>query len=150
MTAGPSRIRSLGFLRLTTPNLDRWNDFATQILGMMPVSGPHDGSSYFRIDDRPYRVELVPGDAKGVAAVGFEVGDDHDLAAVAADLRAAGVAVDEASDAEADEHLVSGLARFVDPSGVHVELYYGPILDHVPVQTPLVSRFVTGDMGMGH
>ena len=31
-----------------------------------------------------------------------------------------------------------------------MELFYGPILDHVPVQTPAVSAFVTGDMGMGH
>ena len=41
-------------------------------------------------------------------------------------------------------------SAFDDPGGNPVELFYGPILDHVPVQTPLVSSFVTGDMGMGH
>jgi hypothetical protein len=30
-------------VRLTTPNLDRWDDFATSILGMMPVAGTHEG-----------------------------------------------------------------------------------------------------------
>ena len=62
------------------------------------------------------------------------------------DLRLGGTDVEVASSAEADDHLVTGLARFVDPSGLAVELFYGPILDHVPVQTPLISRFVTGDM----
>jgi 3,4-dihydroxy-9,10-secoandrosta-1,3,5(10)-triene-9,17-dione 4,5-dioxygenase len=117
---------------------------------MMPVAGTHPGSLAFRIDDRPYRLELVPGATKGVDAVGFEVGDDHDLAEASRRLRAAGVDVDEASEAESRERLVSGLLRFVDPSGVHVELFHGPILDHVRVQTPLVGRFVTGEMGMGH
>jgi 3,4-dihydroxy-9,10-secoandrosta-1,3,5(10)-triene-9,17-dione 4,5-dioxygenase len=150
MAAPPSHVRALGYVRLTTPNLERWEHFATSILGMMPVDGTHEGSRCFRIDKYPYRVELVPGDEKGVAAVGFEVGDDHDLASVSASLREAGIVVDEVSEAEARERLVSGLARFVDPSGVNVELFFGPILDHVRVQTPLVSGFVTGDMGMGH
>jgi 3,4-dihydroxy-9,10-secoandrosta-1,3,5(10)-triene-9,17-dione 4,5-dioxygenase len=42
------------------------------------------------------------------------------------------------------------MARFDDPAGNPVELFYGPVLDHVPVQLPAVSSFVTGDMGMGH
>jgi 3,4-dihydroxy-9,10-secoandrosta-1,3,5(10)-triene-9,17-dione 4,5-dioxygenase len=31
-----------------------------------------------------------------------------------------------------------------------VEVYCAPVLDHVPLHTPLVSGFVTGAMGMGH
>jgi 3,4-dihydroxy-9,10-secoandrosta-1,3,5(10)-triene-9,17-dione 4,5-dioxygenase len=143
-------IRSLGYLRLTTPNLSRWESFATDILGMMPAPGPHSESRYFRIDDRPYRLELNAGERKGVAAVGFEVGDDKELADVVDDLERAGVDVDVASDADADDQLVTGLARFTDPGGIRVELFFGPILDHVPVRTPLISRFVTGEMGMGH
>jgi 3,4-dihydroxy-9,10-secoandrosta-1,3,5(10)-triene-9,17-dione 4,5-dioxygenase len=143
-------IRSLGYLRLNTPNLSRWESFATDILGMMPTAGPHGGSRYFRIDDRPYRLEMIPADRKGIAALGFEVADDKELASLLADLRGAGIAVEEASTTEADDHLVTGLARFLDPSGLPIELFYGPILDHVPVQTPLISRFVSGEMGMGH
>lgn len=143
-------IRSLGYLRLTTPNLGPWESFATDILGMMPTSGPHSESRYFRIDDRPYRLELIAGEQKGVAAIGFEVGDDKDLAEIVVKLEHVGVEVETASEAEADDQLVTGLARFTDPSGVDIELFFGPILDHVRVQTPLISRFVTGEMGMGH
>ena len=56
----------------------------------------------------------------------------------------------EGSAAEADERRVTGFLRFDDPGGNPVELFYGPVLDDVPVQLPAVSSFVTGDMGMGH
>ena len=62
----------------------------------------------------------------------------------------AGIKVTEGSDAEADERRVTGFARFDDPGGNPIELFYGPILDHKPVVLPTVSSFVTGDMGMGH
>jgi 3,4-dihydroxy-9,10-secoandrosta-1,3,5(10)-triene-9,17-dione 4,5-dioxygenase len=55
-----------------------------------------------------------------------------------------------ASPEEASARCVSGFARFVDPAGVSIEVFYGPILTHVPVVTPKVSSFVTGEMGMGH
>jgi len=143
-------VRSLGYLRLGSPDLDAYEQFAVEILGLMPASGPHGESRYFRTDDRPYRLELVPAPERGVAGIGFEVADDLELATLVDRLASAGFPVEVASRAEADEHLVTGLAQFVDPSGLPVELFYGPILDHVPVQTPLVSSFVTGRQGMGH
>ena len=142
-------IRSLGSLRWETPNLEAWRTFATEILGMMPVEGPEPDALYFRIDDRPYRLVVAPGDAPRVV-VGFEVVDDRGLAEVARALDDAGVKHDLAAEDDARSRLVNGLLRFEDPSGVAVEVFHGPILDHVPVVTPLVSGFVTGEMGMGH
>ncbi len=34
---------------------------------------------------------------------------------------------------------MTGFVRFDDPGGNPVELFYGPVLDHVPVQTPTVQ-----------
>ena len=46
---------------------------------------------------------------------------------------------------------VSGLARVVDPGGASIELFYGPVFDHTVFISPVgVSRFVTGELGMGH
>jgi len=142
-------IRSLGYLQWRTPQFDEWRAFATEVLGMMPVDGPDAEALRFRIDDRPFRLQVGRADEKELT-VGFEVADDFELEDVTRTLEDAGVKVEVASEAEADERLVSGFVRFHDPGGVPVELFYAPILDHVPVQTPLVSSFVTGDMGMGH
>ena len=143
-------ILSLGYLHLRTPNLDAWQSFATDVLGFMPAGGPDDTARYYRWDDYPYRLVVTPDDEPSVAAIGYEVGDDRDLASVVADLEAAGVAVTHGTSAEAAARLVTGFASFVDPAGAPVELFHGPILDHVPVVTPRMSGFVTGDMGLGH
>jgi 3,4-dihydroxy-9,10-secoandrosta-1,3,5(10)-triene-9,17-dione 4,5-dioxygenase len=143
-------ILSLGYLHLQTPNLDPWHSFATEVLGFMPASGPDDAARYYRWDDRPYRLVLAPADEPAVAAIGYEVGDDRDLRAVVETLDAAGVGVRWGSDAEAAARLVSGFAAFEDPAGAPIEIFFGPVLSHERVVTPLVSGFVTGEMGFGH
>jgi 3,4-dihydroxy-9,10-secoandrosta-1,3,5(10)-triene-9,17-dione 4,5-dioxygenase len=142
-------IRSLGYLLWQTPQADTWREFGTEVLGMMAVDGPDPDATYFRTDDRPFRFVAVPGDEPQVT-LGFEVDDDLDLEDVVRALEDGGTKVELTTDEEARRRLVTGLARFEDPAGVPVELYHGPVLDHEPVQTPLVSRFVTGEQGMGH
>jgi 3,4-dihydroxy-9,10-secoandrosta-1,3,5(10)-triene-9,17-dione 4,5-dioxygenase len=142
-------VNSLGYLEWRTPEDEQWRHFATDILGMMASSGPGDSCSYFRIDDRPFRLIVSHSEAPQVV-IGFEVRDDVELAALARRLEDAGVKVASGSEAEAEDRLVSGLISFEDPGGTALEAYYGPVLDHVPLQTPLVSGFVTGNMGMGH
>ncbi len=142
-------ILSLGYLRLRSPNLEQWQPFAESVLGLMPADPTLEGLHY-RWDAYPYRLAILPAAEPAVEAIGYEVGDDRDLAAVAQSVEKAGIAVTCASPEEAAQHQVSGLARFTDPAGAPIELFYGPVLTHVPVVTPLVSSFVTGDMGMGH
>lgn len=143
-------VLSLGYLRLRTPNLDAWRTFATDVLGLMLSSGPDESAQYYRWDGHPYRLELAPGDEASVSAIGFEIGDDRDLRALVATLESAGVSVKLGSEQEAARRLVSGLAAFEDPAGAPIEVFYGPILNHELVSTPLVSGFVTGEMGLGH
>ncbi|MEO8697304.1 MAG: VOC family protein [Acidimicrobiales bacterium] len=143
-------ILSLGYLRLRSPNLDKWQPFATQVLGFMPTRGPDEMSQYYRWDRYPYRLVLAPGDEPAVEAIGWEVVDDRDLAAVVAALESAGVDVTIGRPEEAAARLVSGFASFIDPAGAPVEVFYGPVLSHELVVTPLVSGFVTGDLGFGH
>ncbi len=143
-------VRSLGYLRLTAPDVDEWRRFAGDFLGMMPVDGDDPSSAYFRIDDFPARLVVSPGEEAAAAAVGFEVRDRRELAELADAVRAEGIDVTPGSPEECAERRVSGLVRFADPGGNPIELYYGPLLDHAPADTPAVSGFVTGDMGMGH
>ena len=143
-------VLSLGYLHLRTPNIDAWRTFATEVLGLMLTSGPEEDSQYYRWDAYPYRLVLAPGPEASVSAIGFEVGDDRDLNAMVQRLESAGVSVKLGSDEEAARRLVSGFASFEDLAGAPIEIFNGPILSHELLQTPLVSGFVTGDMGLGH
>lgn len=143
-------VLSLGYLRLEAPDLDAWKVFAGDFLGLMSVEGPDPESLYFRVDDYPPRLVVSPGAEARATAVGYEVLDSRTLAELTAAVEAAGIEVTAGSDEEAAARQVKGFVRFDDPGGNPVELFYGPVLDHVTVQTPTVSSFVTGDMGFGH
>jgi 3,4-dihydroxy-9,10-secoandrosta-1,3,5(10)-triene-9,17-dione 4,5-dioxygenase len=142
-------IRSLGYLRLETTDLAAWKTFAGDFLGLMPV-GDEDDSLRYRMDHYPARLVVAPGSENKMTSMGFEVLNERDLTRVVSSVEDAGVKVTAGTDAECAERRVTGLARFDDPGGNPVELFYGPILDHVPVRLPTVSSFVTGDQGMGH
>jgi 3,4-dihydroxy-9,10-secoandrosta-1,3,5(10)-triene-9,17-dione 4,5-dioxygenase len=143
-------IHSLGYVRLESTDLDAWKTFAGDFLGLMPVHAEGDESLRYRMDHYPPRLVVSPGAENRATAIGWEVLNERDLRRTVAAVEDAGIKVTEGSDEEADERRVTGFARFDDPGGNPVELFYGPILDHVPVVLPTVSAFVTGDQGMGH
>ena len=143
-------IHSLGYLRLESTDLEAWQTFAGDFLGLMPVAGETDESLRYRMDSYPPRLVVSPGAEDRATAIGFEVLNERDLARVVGAVEGAGIKVTEGTEAECDERRVTGFARFDDPGGNPVELFYGPVLDHVPVRLPTVSSFVTGDLGMGH
>lgn len=150
LPSGRMGVRSLGYLRLRSPEVDAWRRFGGEFLGLMPVKGPDPESAYFRMDDHAARLVVSPADEPGTGAIGFEVSDRRELAELADAVAATGIEVTAGTPEDCAERRVSGMVGFADPSGNPIELYYGPVLDHTPVQTPEVSGFVTGDMGMGH
>jgi 3,4-dihydroxy-9,10-secoandrosta-1,3,5(10)-triene-9,17-dione 4,5-dioxygenase len=145
-----SGIRSLGYLRIEATDVGAWRDFGTRVLGMVEGRGPEPGALYLRMDDFPARLVIVPGEQDGLLASGWEVAGERDLAGVRRSLEQAGAAVKEGSDAELVQRRVTQLLRFDDPSGNALEVFCGAALDRRPAVSPYGSRFVTGDLGMGH
>ncbi|PTR25582.1 3,4-dihydroxy-9,10-secoandrosta-1,3,5(10)-triene-9,17-dione 4,5-dioxygenase [Rhodococcus sp. OK519] len=143
-------VLSLGYLRLGVESTAQWKSFADDFLGMMPVDGPLSGALHYRMDDYPPRLVVAESAAPGLDAVGFEVLDRSDLREIVGRVEAAGVETHAGSAEECALRQVTGFAAFDDPSGNRVELFYGPVLSHRPVDLPHVSGFVTGDQGMGH
>jgi len=146
-------VLSLGYLRLESTDLEAWQTFAGDFLGLMPVAAVGTGgeeSLRYRMDHYPPRLVVSPGEENRAAAIGFEVLNARDLKRTVAAVEDAGIKVIEGTVAECDERRVTGFVRFDDPGGNPIELFYGPILDHKPVVLPTVSSFVTGDLGMGH
>jgi len=116
----------------------------------MPVEGADPESLYFRLDHFPPRLVVEPGAENRMTAMGFEVLNKRELGQLVTAVENSGIKVTVGEPEACAARRVTGFVAFDDPGGNPVELFYGPILDHVPVQTPLVSSFVTGDMGMGH
>ncbi|MFG2140056.1 VOC family protein [Streptomyces sp. NPDC048650] len=144
-------IRSLGYLRLETATLAEWRTYVLDILGMSEAENTTDEVLHVRIDDRIRRFSFVAGSQDRLIGAGFEVANARALADAAAELEAAGVAVEHADDATLAERRVQGLIHCADPAGNPLELYWGQAQDHTPLGTPFGNRFVTGDhLGLGH
>ncbi|MDQ1718221.1 MAG: 3,4-dihydroxy-9,10-secoandrosta,3,5(10)-triene-9,17-dione 4,5-dioxygenase [Pseudonocardiales bacterium] len=142
-------IHSLGFVRLESTVVEQWRSFATDVLGALVTDGP-DGSLHLRLDDRPVRVAIVPGERDRLIGAAFEVRDRLALEAAVAELEAAGVAVKEGSTDEAAARRVEKFVAFDDPNGNPVELFFSQSVDGLDVQLPHGGAFLTGALGMGH
>ncbi len=142
-------VHSLGYIRLKSSEMDAWKRFGEDFVGFMSVDGDDPDSLYFRMDHYPARVVVTPAEESS-CTIGFEVMNRRELDELVRAISAEGIEVSSGSKDECAERRVRGFVRFADPGGNQVELFYGPILDHVQVNTPLVSEFVTGNMGLGH
>ena len=142
-------IHALGYLRLEATDLGAWERFLRDGLDMEVV---HDGDSELRarIDERPARLVVTGSDVDRLAAVGWEASGLRALARVTAALESAGVAVRGAAPEELADRRVEALVHVCDPGGTHLEIYAGPALDHRPLAPRAGTRFVAGDLGLGH
>jgi 3,4-dihydroxy-9,10-secoandrosta-1,3,5(10)-triene-9,17-dione 4,5-dioxygenase len=145
-----SGIRSLGYLRIEATDVAAWREFGTRMLGMVQGRGPEPGALYLRMDDFPARLIIVPGDQDRLLASGFEVGTCHELAGLSTALEQAGTPARDGTASEVASRRVARLLTVQDPSGHTVELFCGATLDSRPAFSPYGSRFVTGNLGMGH
>jgi 3,4-dihydroxy-9,10-secoandrosta-1,3,5(10)-triene-9,17-dione 4,5-dioxygenase len=143
-------IKSLGYITIQTSDIDRWRIFAFDVLGFAQGNGPDPEALYLRMDERPARIIVVPGDTDQVVHVGWEVRDGAALQRVRESLERGGVAVKPLSVEEAEVRRVEDVISFTDPTGTTTEVFFGPALDHSPVVTPFGSTFVTGTQGLGH
>ncbi|MEU7476768.1 iron-dependent extradiol dioxygenase HsaC [Lentzea sp. NPDC042327] len=143
-------IRSLGYLRIEATDIGRWREFGLKVLGLVEGKGSTEGALYFRMDDFPARLVIVPGAADRLLASGWEVATEAELDEVAKRLASAGVAVAEGTAEELAERRVTGMVKFEDPSGNTLEVFHGAALEHRRVVSPYGHRFVTEDQGLGH
>jgi 3,4-dihydroxy-9,10-secoandrosta-1,3,5(10)-triene-9,17-dione 4,5-dioxygenase len=145
-----SDLKSLGYITISTNDIDRWRHFAFGVLGFAQGKGPDPSALYLRMDERPARIIVVPGERDRVTTVGWEVRDHAALQRVKASLDGAGVAFKQLSVDETEARRVEEVITFEDPAGTTLEVFHGPALDHSPVITPFGAKFVTGDQGLGH
>jgi 2,3-dihydroxybiphenyl 1,2-dioxygenase len=143
-------IRALSYVAVEVIDLDAWERFATEFLGM-PSSRDGDGRLLLRMDERAYRFDVRAGGADRLLWLGWEVSTKADLGIAVRELREAGVEVVPGTADEVKERGVVELAAFNDPAGNRNELFYGQQADFRPlVLTRPMEGYLTGELGMGH
>ena len=53
-------IRSLGYVRVESTDLDQWRHFGGKVLGLAEGRGPDPENLYFRMDELSARIVVVP------------------------------------------------------------------------------------------
>ena len=143
-------ISGLAYVVAETTDLAKWKNYAEGVLGMMTAPAP-DGGIYVRMDERQFRFAVQPGARDAYVVSGWEVTGPADFEAALAVLKDAGVAVEMGDAAHCNLRCAQQVAAFSDPSGNRHELVWGFRSDFAHFASPAgVSRFVTGNIGMGH
>jgi 3,4-dihydroxy-9,10-secoandrosta-1,3,5(10)-triene-9,17-dione 4,5-dioxygenase len=145
------RLAGLGYLGLATTKIDEWTSFALDVVGLGETERASDGTLSLRLDDHLRRMTLRPADESGIDFIGWELHDRASFDAAVERLESLGVDKQVVTgDAAMEARRVRAYVAFRDPAGLPVELFYGPLVDGIRFMSRHDSRFVTGDLGLGH
>lgn len=144
------QIKELGYLIFGSPNLAGWRSLATDIIGLQ-IGKDEEDRLYLKMDDRDFRIAVVPSDEERLIGAGFEVATKQAFDALRTRLDDSGAAPVAGSSAECALRRVREFFWVVDPDGNRAEIYWGPMSDYAAFHSPLgVPSFVTGRLGLGH
>lgn len=144
-------VKALGYVVIGATRMKEWDQYLTEVVGVMRGEKRSDGVALYRIDDRPFRMWIEPGTQDELLASAYEITDAAAWAQLKARIAAAGRPVEEGRAEEACARGVTAFFRTSDPAGNGLEFFHGDTRDDVPfVSSAGVSGFVTGAMGMGH
>jgi len=143
-------IRSMGYARVASTDLEQWRHFAVKVLGLAEGRGPDPDNLYYRIDEVSARLVVFPADVDQLSCIGWELADHPALQQAREHLSEQGIAFEEGTPEELAERRVQELVRFSDPFDNVFELFHGITYESRPAVTPYAAKFVTGDQGMGH
>jgi 2,3-dihydroxybiphenyl 1,2-dioxygenase len=144
------QLGGIAYLGLDVGDVAAWRRFATEVVGFSCTDAP-GGSGVVRCkaDARTHRVSLHASATPGIRHVGLEALDETAFAAAVAHLTALGASFTHGTPEECAARDVQGLVWLVDPSGVRVEICWGPTFDGGFV-SPTGATFVSDGLGFGH
>ena len=117
-------VAQLGYLGFEVQDLEAWESFTTQVLGLKVHSRMDNGGFQLGMDDHAYRFIVTPGDADDLAVVGWEASSAEDLSGCLERLKSAGVTVTEASDTDKSNRAVEALFQLNDVRALLVEEHF--------------------------
>jgi 3,4-dihydroxy-9,10-secoandrosta-1,3,5(10)-triene-9,17-dione 4,5-dioxygenase len=145
-----ARVDALAYVVAESTDPARWKSFGEDVVGLMVHTAP-DGGLQLKMDERNFRIAVIPGTQDRYYASGWEVAGEDAFAAALQALQRADTEVRMGTEAECRARCAQQLASFSDPSGNRHELVWGFTSDFARFVSPAgVPGFVTGACGMGH
>ena len=105
-------IRSLAYLRIDATDIAAWREFGLKVLGLVEGKGTNPDALYFRMDDFPARLVILPSDRDHLSASGWEAENAAGLQSVRDALDAAGVPYKEGTAEQLADRRVDELITF--------------------------------------
>lgn len=146
-------ISNLGYLVLEVSDLEAWERFAVDVVGLQAGRREPGASLALRMDELAGRIFLESGSADDMKVAGWAFDTEAALLAYVADLRERGLKVDDAPAELAGRRRVERLFSWTDENGLVHEFHFGA--ECVPSSDAFRSRvlrgaFKTGRLGVGH
>jgi 2,3-dihydroxybiphenyl 1,2-dioxygenase len=144
-------VSQLGYIGIGVSNMDKWEEYLQEVLGMEVVERAKDGTVYVRMDELHHRLALYPNGQDDVLGVGWQTANRKAFEATKDSLLACGVEFQQATPEEIANRHVVDMVKF-DLSGFPLEVYYGPhVVFEKNFNSPVGLRgFKTGELGLGH
>lgn len=146
-------ISSLGYFVLGVSDLNAWERFAVDVIGMQVGRRVSGTSLVLRMDDYEQRIVLEKSDDDDILAVGWEFSTEMELQEFVDQRKEGGVTVGECSAEFALERRVEKLFYCVDTNGIRHEFYFGAqlaVMSDAFKSKVLLGSFNTGRLGVGH
>lgn len=145
------KINALGYVGFEAPNAKEWETFGPEVFGFGLGEPGEDGTVYLRMDDRPYRIAIHPGEEQRIAYIGWELKDKKSFTEAVAELTGEGLNPELGTPAECKQRAVQGLARFRDPFDYVHEVFYSPTFTAGSFRPGKpMHGFVADSDGVGH
>jgi hypothetical protein len=111
-------VSNLGYLVLGVSDLDAWERFAVDIIGLQAGRRVKGESLALRMDDYAQRILLEKSPEDDLLAAGWEFDSDEELDVFVDRVRQSGAALNEAEPELASRRCVPRLFTCIDPDGV--------------------------------
>jgi 2,3-dihydroxybiphenyl 1,2-dioxygenase len=159
------KIRSLGYVGVEGPNPRDWLPFATETIGLTPASlipgedpagsssedgTSKDGTIYFKMDERQWRLAVHAAEQPGIRYLGFELASPGEFDSALEEVRAHGLEITDGTSGECAARGVRRMAHLADPAGNRIEFFSSATSD-AAFESPVAGlSFLTGSLGIGH
>jgi 2,3-dihydroxybiphenyl 1,2-dioxygenase len=147
-----AEINSLGYFGLGVSDLDQWQSFATEILGMQVGQRDAQGMS-LRMDEHQQRIFLEENSIDDLLVAGWQLKTEQALEEFVAELRDKGVEVSAVPAEILQRRKVEKAYACQDPNGFTHEFFFGAHVAELHDSfrsRALKGRFVCGELGVGH
>lgn len=146
-------VTELGYVGIGVEDLEAWQKFACDIMGLEWLDEGEGDRAYLRMDYWHHRIVLHNNGGDDLLYAGYRVAGPSEFQQFQVQLKQQEIAFELGSADLARERHVLELLTLTDPAGIRVEIFHGPEVDRGKPMRPgrgMHGRFSTGEGGLGH